>query len=65
MRKAEMRAATDSEIIYDYVQSYAQSCLNYNQNRGTKALGKHLQDLNAEVLRRGLLTPEQVKKLNA
>lgn len=65
MRKAEMRAATDSDIIYDYVQSYAQLCLNYNQNRGVKALEKHVEDLNAEVLRRGLLTPEQVKKLNA
>lgn len=65
MRKTEMRAAQDSEIIYDYVQSYAQACLNYNLNRGTKALEKHLEDLSAEVLRRGLLTPEQVKRLSA
>lgn len=65
MRKSELKTAPDNEIILDLVQSYATACLNYNLDRGTKAIEKHLQDLNAEVLRRGLLTPEQVKKLNA
>lgn len=65
MRKSELKTAPDSEIILDLVQSYATACLNYNLDRGTKAPEKHLQDLNAEVLRRGILTPEQVKRLNA
>lgn len=63
MRKSELKAAPDSEIILDLVQSYATACLNYNLDRGTKAIEKHLQDLKDEVLRRGMLTPDQVKKL--
>lgn len=64
MRKSELKTAPDSEIILDLVQSYATACLNYNLGRGTKAIEKHLEDLKAEVLRRGILTPEQVEKLN-
>ena len=63
MRKSELKTAPDSEIILDLVQSYATACLNYNLDRGTKAIEKHLEDLRDEVLRRGMLTPEQVNKL--
>ena len=65
MTKYEMKDARDSEIIVDYIKSYSLFCTNDCLNRGTKAVSKHLQDLDAEMLKRGLLTQEQIDFLNA
>lgn len=64
MRKAEIKTAADNEIIMDAITSYAIACVNENVGLATKAINKHLCDLEAEMLRRGLLTEEQVEKLN-
>lgn len=62
-RKAQ-KMALDSEIIVDYVTSYAWHMTNYNLGRGTERLAKHLRDLEEQLLKRGILTPEQIEYLN-
>jgi hypothetical protein len=64
MTKKELRTAQDNEIIMDYINSYCNYALNMNFGRGTKAIGVHLKDLDGEMLKRGLLTEEQIHKLN-
>ena len=65
MRKNEIKNAKDNELVYDLAQSYASLVANYNLNRVTKQYEKHCEDLEDELLKRGLLTEEQVKLLRA
>lgn len=65
MTKKELKAAPDSEIIMDYISTYSRAVLNENLQQPTKALNRHLADLDAEMLKRGLLTQEQIDRLNA
>lgn len=64
MRKAEIKAAKDNELIVEYVQTYSLLMLNTNLQMGTKRHEKHCQDLETELVKRGLLTEEDVKHLN-
>lgn len=64
MRRAEMKKAKSNELILDYIESYALLSLNYNGNRGTQKIEKHCRDLEAELLRRDILTEDDIKKLN-
>lgn len=65
MTAKELKTAQDSEVILDYIRTYANFVCNLNMNRGIKQSGKHLKDLDVEMLRRGILTEEQVKFLNS
>ena len=65
MKKSELKAAKDNQIIEDYVHSQIHLTLNLNHGGPTKALTKHLKDLDAEMLKRGLLTQEQIDRLNS
>ena len=65
MRKAEIKTATNSALVYEYAQSYSTLCLNINLGRGTKQAQKHCNDLEEELLKRELLTVEQIKMLNS
>lgn len=65
MTKKQLKAMKDNEIIYDYIKSYARFVLNLNLGGGTKSLSKHLDELDAEMLERGILTAEQIKILNS
>lgn len=65
MTKKELLTAQDSEIIVDYIKSYCLECMNTNFGGPTKALAKHLAHLDAEMLRRGLLTQDQIDFLNS
>lgn len=65
MTKEELRKAKDSEVVADYISTYAYWVLELNDSRGkTKALRKHLDILEAEALRRGIMTEEQIDMLN-
>lgn len=65
MTKKELKTAQDNEIIMDYISTYSRMVLNMNFKLRTKALEKHLFDLDAEMLKRGLLTQEQIDCLNS
>lgn len=64
MKKAEIKKSKDNELIAEYVISYSSLCVNFNLQRGTKSLSKHCADLEKELIARGLLTADDVKRLN-
>ncbi|MEE1256002.1 MAG: hypothetical protein UHN47_05770 [Lachnospiraceae bacterium] len=64
MQKKEIVNAKDNELITEYVSTYASYLINFNLNRGTKQHAKHCHDLEAELLRRGILTEEDIERLN-
>ena len=63
MTRQELRNATDGAIIVDYIRTYSSLCLNENTGGGTKRYIQHISDLNKEVLRRGILSLEQLKEI--
>lgn len=65
MTKAEIKKAKDNELIVDYVLTFSTLCLNINHGGGTKRYSQHCQDLETELLSRGILTEEDIKKLRA
>lgn len=65
MTKAEIRKAKDNELIVDYVLTFSTLCLNINQGGGIKRYSQHCHDLETELLSRGILNEEDIKKLNA
>lgn len=65
MTKTEMKNAENNEIIYRYIKAYSLFVCNMNLGGSTKSLDKELKNLDVEMLKRGLLTEDQVKKLNS
>lgn len=65
MNRKELKTASDSDVIMDYIESYAYFTVNLNTHGGTKAIGRHLKDLDDEMLRRGILTQKQIDRLNS
>ena len=63
--KTTIKIAKDNDLIMEYVSSYATLLLNYNLGRGMTQIEKHCKDLEAELLKRGILTEENIKTLNA
>ena len=65
MTRKELRKATDGDIIVEYVLTAAKHAVNQNSyDRGIARLAQHLRDLDAEMLRRGILSQEQIDRLN-
>ena len=64
MTKPEIKKAEVNKLIVDYVRSYAGLCVNYNTGGGVKRYAQHCNDLEAEFVKRGLLTEDDVKFLN-
>lgn len=64
MKKTEIRNAKDNDLIVEYVISYSNLCVNFNLQMGVKKLSQHCADLEKELLARGLLTIDDVKRLN-
>lgn len=65
MRKNEISKAKDNELIVDYVRSFAMLIRNDALRCGTKQLEKHCKDLEAELIKRGILTAEDINYLNS
>jgi hypothetical protein len=63
MRKNEMAKAGLNELIVDYVRSYGLYLRNMNLGLGEKRLGKHCEDLENELLRRGILSETDIAAL--
>lgn len=64
MKKAEIKSLTNNALIVEYVKTFAEFETNFVLGRGTKQLWKHLQNLEPELVSRGILTSEDVKRLN-
>lgn len=64
MTKKELKTATNNALILDLAETYAGLISNYNLGRGIIQHEKHLKDLEAEMLKRELLTQEDVDQLN-
>lgn len=65
MRKNEIKNSKDNALITDYVRSYSKLVLNMNLGMGVNQIGKHCDDLENELLRRGILTSDDIKILNS
>lgn len=63
IKKSEMKKAKDNDLIEDYVDSYAWWLVACNTGRGTTQKEKHCRDLEDELLKRGILTEENVERL--
>lgn len=64
MTKKEIQIAKNNELIVEYVRSFSNLLLNYNLGRSIKRYENHCRDLEKELVRRNLLTEEDVKSLN-
>lgn len=64
MTKKEIKSAKDSELVYEYATNYALLLLNYNMGKGTNRLQAHCNNLENELMKRNLLTEEDIKRLN-
>jgi len=65
MTKQEMKKAADNEIIMEFVSYREMFVLAVNTSGKIKAVSKHLEALDDEMLRRGLLTQAQIDRLNS
>ena len=61
----EMSSAKDNEIIYEYIRAYSRFAVNLNLGGGIERLSNHLKNLDSEMLKRGILTEEQISHLNS
>lgn len=64
MTRKEIGKAENNKLIVDYVQTYSLLTLKYNTGGGTKQHERHCVDLEKEMVKRGILTEEDVEHLN-
>lgn len=64
MNKREMKKASDGDLIVEYVKTAAEESSNYVLDRGTVQIQRHRKVLEDEILRRGILTEQQIKRAN-
>ena len=64
MKKSEIKNLKDNELIAEYVRTFANFETNWVLRRGTKQFWKHMKDLEEELLKRNILTQEDVDRLN-
>ena len=64
MKKSEIKFLKDNELIAEYVKTFAHYDSNWVLRRGVSQLGKYLKDLEDELIKRNILTEEDVRKLN-
>ncbi len=64
MKKSEIKNLTDEQLIVEYVLTYSKYDTNYLFDRGTERLAKHLRDLESELMKRNILSPASIQKLN-
>ena len=64
MDKKTIKVVPDNKLIVEYIDTYASFCVNMNLGRRTDRLLKHWKDLDAEMLKRGILTEEDINQLH-
>ena len=65
MRKNEIPKAKDNDLITEYILKHAFLLVNFNNQMGTKQLEKQCENLEAELLKRGILTEENLQRLHS
>ena len=65
MTKQEVRKCADNELIRESIYTYGFLLQNWSLQRGVKQLEKHCNDCCEELVKRELLTEEDVKHLNS
>jgi hypothetical protein len=60
MDRAAIKKSDSGELIVEYVITYANLVYNINTGCGTKRYSQHCQDLEEELLKRGVLTQENI-----
>jgi len=64
MTKNEIKKASNTDLTRETISTYAHLLQNYMAKGGTKVLERHFGDCCNEMVARGLLTKEDVDKLN-
>lgn len=64
MRKADIPKMANNELIVEYVDAYASFLLNYNANRGIKRYEVLIAALEAELMKREILTQDDITRLS-
>ena len=64
MNKREMKVATDGDLIVEYVRACAELESNFVLDRGIIQLQRHVKTIEAEILKRGILTQKQIDRVN-
>ena len=63
MRKCDIPKLANNDLITEYVLTYSMLLLNFNSGRGTKQYEGQCKALQAELLKREILTPENINEL--
>lgn len=64
MKRADIKNLKNNELIVEYVSTYSLYDTNYVLGRGIKQASKHLKDLEEELVKRCILTEDDIQKLN-
>lgn len=63
MKKSEIKKAKDNELIVDLVETNQLWATNMYTHHATQRLEQHFHDLAEELVKRGILTQEDVKRI--
>lgn len=64
IRKNEIKKSNNNDLLVEYINSIVKFHLNYNFGRSLKQLEKHCGDLEKEIIFRGILTEDDIRKVN-
>lgn len=65
MKKSEIKNLTDRELIVEYVRAYSHYDTNFILRRGIEQLAKQLRNIEAELIKRNILTEDDINYLNS
>lgn len=65
MTKQEVKKSTNNELIRESMRTYGFLLQNWTLRKGLKQLEKHWSDCCEELIKREILTEEDVKYLNS
>jgi hypothetical protein len=64
MTRQEVKKSSDNELVRESLHTYGRLLQNWASNRGVKQLEKHWKDCTDEMVKRNILTEEDVNHLN-
>lgn len=64
MNKREMKTASDGDLIVEYVITACGECSNFVLDRGIVQYQRHRKAIEEELLKRGILTQQQINRAN-
>ncbi len=65
MNKQEIKKSANNELVRESIRTYGFLLQNYTLQRGIKQLEKHWKDCTDELIKRNILTEEDVRHLNS